>query len=527
MAGRLAIDFGTSNTRAALWDEVAQQAKPLVIPEVSVLAPQMTVGDDAGSVYYIPSLIHYDDQKVWIGRQVREQGKLHASATFRRMKHYISNKLELPREVSGRRITFSEAGADFLSLVTNYATSLINFEDEEVAFTVPVEAFEHYQDWLTTVCDKAGIRRYRLLDEASAAALGYGIHIQANDVYMVFDFGGGTLDVSIVRIEGNAIGGKKCHVLGKAGCEIGGTIIDQWLIEDVLQRNKKTAEEVLQVSALLNMEVERAKEELSDKESAEVSVTEPNTGAVLYAKYSRSQFEDLLEQKGLFSHIQGAVEFALKQAKERGYEREHIIAVLLVGGSSLIPCVRRAVRQMFGERVQYYRPLDAVVLGGAAFVGGVDFYDHIQHDYGLRFYNRANGDYDFKIIVPAGTPYPTPKDKPLRQIAVKASHEAQEYLGLAIYEISRQHSIVSGQELDLVYDTFGCARWQPREDIEILSHRQIGKSEFIRAEPPADKGDPRFSVRFSIDGNKRLCVTVHDNKTGKFILKDHPLVKLT
>ena len=96
-----------------------------------------------------------------------------------------------------------------------------------MAFTVPVEAYEHYQDWLTRVCEAAGLRRYRLLDEASAAALGYGVHIQANDVYMVVDFGGGTLDVSIVRIEGEAIGGKRCRVLGKGGAEIGGTVIDQ------------------------------------------------------------------------------------------------------------------------------------------------------------------------------------------------------------------------------------------------------------------------------------------------------------
>jgi len=527
MAGRLAIDFGTSNTRAAIWDEVEHQAKPLLIPEVSVMAPQMAVGDKEVAVSYIPSLIHYDGQKVWIGRQVREQGKLQAPATFRWMKRYISSKLELPRNVNGRRITFSEAGADFLSLVTNFATSLINFDDEEVAFTAPVEAFEHYQDWLTTVCDKAGIRSYRLLDEASAAALGYGVHIQTNDVYMVFDFGGGTLDTSIVRIEESAIGGKKCHVLGKGGCEIGGTLIDQWLYEDVLQRNKKTPEDVLPLSALLLMEAERTKEELSAQERAQVSVTDPTTGAVLYAEYTRGQFEDLLEKKGLFSHIQGALDCALGRAKEHGYEREHIKAVLLVGGSSLMPCVRRAVRQLFGERVQYHRPLDAVVLGGAAFVGGVDFYDHIQHDYGLRFFDRSKADYDFKIIVPAGTPYPTPKDKPVCQITVKASHAAQEFLGLGIYEISRKHSIVSSQALDLVYDTSGCARLQAREDLEILCHRQIGKTEFIHAAPPAEKGEPRFPVRFSIDGNKRLCVTVHDNKIGKFILKDHPLVKLT
>ncbi|MDW7682311.1 MAG: Hsp70 family protein, partial [bacterium] len=190
MANRFAIDFGTSNTRAAIWDDAAQQAMPLVIPDISLLAEQTDASGNSVSASYVPSLIHYDDQKIWIGSQVREQGKLESPATFRRIKHYISNKLELPRQVKNRQIKYSEAGADFLSMVINYAASLVGLDDEEVAFTVPVEVFEHYQDWLSVVCEKAGISRYRMLDEASAAALGYGVHIQANDVYMVFDFGG-------------------------------------------------------------------------------------------------------------------------------------------------------------------------------------------------------------------------------------------------------------------------------------------------------------------------------------------------
>lgn len=374
MPGRLAIDFGTSNTRVAVWDEGTSQAKPLPIPDVSHLMHYRDSSSGARiEVPGIPSLIHFAGTQVLIGRQVLDRGQLEGPATFFWMKRYISDRLELPRPVDGRVITYSDAGAEFLRRVLDYASSAIGLGDEEVAFTVPVEAYEHYQDWLTRVCEKARIRRYRLLDEASAAALGYGVNIQANDVYLVVDFGGGTLDVSMVRMEGAAVGGKRCRVLGKGGAELGGTIIDQWLYQDVLARARKQPEDVRHFSTLLLLEVERAKEALTSADEAEVQVTDPRTGSVIGARYTRSRFDDLLEERGLFATLQRTIDHALAQARERGYEREHIKTVLLVGGSTLIPSVRRAVRQLFGERVQYHRPLDAVVLGGAAFVSGVDF----------------------------------------------------------------------------------------------------------------------------------------------------------
>lgn len=445
------------------------------------------------------------------------------------MKRYISNRLELPRRIGENRITFSQAGADFLTRLIDYASTSIGLGDEEVAFTAPVEAFEHYQDWLSKVCETTGIRRYRLLDEASASALGYGVNIQANDVYMVFDFGGGTLDVSIVLIEAKATGGKRCRVLGKAGNDIGGTVIDQWLYQDMLKRCKKQPEDVHHISTLLLLEVEQAKQRLTTEDRADVIVSDPQTGAVINASYTRTTFEDLLEEQGLFTSIHRTVNYALKEADERGYKEEHIKAVLLVGGSSLIPCVRRTMRQMFGERVKYHRPLDAVALGGAAFVGGVDFYDHIQHDYALRYYNRKKGDYDYTIIVPAGTPYPT--KKPIREITVKAAYDEQEFLGLDIYEVNTKQRIGSGEGtlIDLVYDSSGLPRFQQRHDVEVTSHFWVNEKcpAFIHAQPKAKKGEKRFPVRFTIDGNKRLCVTVFDNQTGKHLMRDHPLIKLT
>jgi molecular chaperone DnaK len=529
LAGRLAIDFGTSNTRAAVWDEVTGQARPLFIPDVSLTARHEGPDSDPVDVPYVPSLISYDGKQTWIGKQVKDRGLVDASGTFRWMKRYISNRLEIPRQVDGRPIRVSDAGTDFLVRILAYGAEALDLGDEEVAFTVPVEAFEHYQDWLSRVCDTAGIRRYRLLDEASAAALGYGLHVAPNAPFMVFDFGGGTLDISIVRMEREATGTKRCSVLGKGGAEIGGTDIDQWLYRDLLRRNNKSAEEVRHISGLMLTEVERAKEALTTADRAEITVADPRTGEILFGKYSRSEFEDLLEANGLFEALQCTVNRALSDARERGYQEEHLEAVLLIGGSSLIPSVRRAVRQMFGQRVKTHRPLDAVALGAAAFVAGAAFYDHVQHDYALRYYNREKAEHDYMTIVRAGTPYPS--NGSICQVTVKASYDDQEYLGLEIYEIGSKGCLTSGNGpmLDLVFDPSGAARFRKRADPELTGLFWLNEKcpTFIRAEPKARRGDQRFPVQFSIDGNKRLCVEVKDLLTGKILMKDHPLIKLT
>ena len=170
MPGRLAIDFGTSNTVVAMWDEARQEGISLHVPDYGRYFQQ---GDEQISV--VPSLIHYTaDRRRWLGNQVLEHKLYHSERTFRWMKRYIGNRSPVKMRLDGREISHQEAGRDFLSSVLLFAAEELNIGDEEVALTVPVEAFEHYENWLTEVAETAGMPRFRLIDEPSAAALGYG-----------------------------------------------------------------------------------------------------------------------------------------------------------------------------------------------------------------------------------------------------------------------------------------------------------------------------------------------------------------
>src|SRR5512142_2156615 len=256
MPGRLAVDFGTSNTVVALWDETLQQGVPLHIPEFGMIEQQ---GDETISL--IPSLIHYaPENRTWIGNQVIQRGLRQSPRTFRWMKRYISHRSPNKVRLDGREITPYTAGQDFLSSVLVFAAQATGFRDEEVAFSVPVEAFEHYENWLVSVAESAGMPRFRLIDEPSAAALGYGAHIQPGNVYLLFDFGGGTLHAAVVLIESeeNATGGRRCRVLGKAGRDIGGTTLDQWIFQEVLRQNHRSDadESVRRMSTALLVECE-------------------------------------------------------------------------------------------------------------------------------------------------------------------------------------------------------------------------------------------------------------------------------
>lgn len=527
-----AIDFGTSNTVVAVWDEVAQEGVPLHIPDYGRILQQ---GEEQISI--VPSLIHYtEDRRRWLGHQVVARNLVQAPHTFRWMKRYIAHRSPVKRHINGEQISHFDAGRDFLASVMRFAAEEIDVEDggEEIALTVPVEAFEHYEDWLVGVAESAGMPRFRLIDEPSAAALGYGAHIQPGDVYLIFDFGGGTLDVAVVLIEEQATAraGRHCRVLGKAGADLGGATLDQWLFSEVLRQNRRNPvdEDVRRISNALLVECERAKERLSFQERTDLSAVDPETGAALGASFTQEQFEALMEEHGAFTTVNRTLRRALNAARERGYAEEHIQAVLMVGGCSQIPAIRRTVRRTFGpERVRLNRPLDAVARGAAAFVAGVDFYDHIQHNYALRFFNPAADSYDYHVIVERGAPYPT--TEPAAKLKVKASYDGQTQLGLEIYEISERPAQRSGQALELVFDPGGAPRVMEvsptEEDRRTYFWMNEGQPTFLAADPPAQRGEARFSVAFNIDGNKRLLITAHDLETGKCTHRDYPVVKLT
>lgn len=529
MTGRLAIDFGTSNTILALWDEMTQQASAY---HLESFGKRVFTGEQSVSI--IPSVIHYgENSQKWIGQQVMDRGLYASPYTLRWMKRYISTRSPLKIMRAGQEITPSTAGQDFVGTLLGFAIQELGIQDEEIAFTVPVEAYEHYEDWLSRISFQIGAPRFRLIDEPSAAALGYGIHIQPGRVLLIFDFGGGTMDVSVVMIEDDQTRqvGRRCRVLGKSGLAVGGATLDQWIYQEALKRWGLAANSAAAaaISNALLVACEQAKETLTQTTHAAISMQNPESHADLEWQLSREDFEAILEEHELFTSIHQTIRHALNAAYERGFTEDHISEVLLIGGSSQIPAVIHTLKRMFGkDKVKTHRPLDAVATGAAAFVSGVGFYDHIQHDYAIRYINPDTGEHEYLDIVKKGTPYPTAS--PIARLTIKAAYDGQQYMGLAIFERGLSSLPQSGS-VELVFDPNGAAKMVPVTPQEVEERALFWMNEnrptFLQPTPPVARGQAYFDVQFFVDERKQLTLTARDLVTGRRVLSRIPVIHLT
>lgn len=529
MPFRVAVDFGTSNTVLATWDEGRETARVLEIPGWS----RPCTGRDE-STPHIPSLIHYSQgDATWIGNQVHEKGLLDSPSTIRWMKHYILTRSPVRVPLPGRTISYREAGADYLGAILSMLVQEHDRSDTEAVFSVPVEAFEHYQDWVTDLAGTSGIRTVRVVDEASAAALASGLSVQAGEVFMLFDMGGGTLDVSVVQLEEGENGnGRRCRVLGKAGEEIGGMRIDQLIFEYAQRQGESTLgpAEMKRLSRPLLTACERAKEALSLVETTQISASPIGPGESGFSiPFSRGDFERLLEENDIFARLNSTLQRALQGAYSRGFEESDMNGVIMVGGCSQIPAIRRALEYRFGRnRVRHDHPMDTVARGAAAFSAGIDLDDHVQHEYALRFWNSRSGTHEYRTLVRQGDPYPS--RQPVARMLIRATYDGQTQMGVPIFETATPGTVTGQCLRELVSDTGGGVRLLDLPDGERERKKMFWMNEhaplFIAASPPAMRNESRFEISFSLDTNKRLLITARDTKTGQFVMKDQPVVRL-
>ena len=550
----LALDFGASNTVLAAWggQEAFRQAQreeegrlssveaqPFFLPGIGRLLHLPGAGAAAEAAAVVPSVICYaGDGRRWIGTQAQEAQRRLPEAqagAFRWMKRYILDRTPLLRRVGGVSISPAQAGSDFLAGVLTLAEAQLGGAVEELVLTTPVEAFEHYDNWLEGV-SRPG-QRVRVVDEPTAAALGYGVTLEPGQAYLVFDFGGGTLDVAAVLVEGGVERPhRRCRVLGKAGIELGGMNIDAWLYDEALRRCglRENDEAVRSASQRLLLACEEVKERLSWADEARLSFADEHSpgGALdgLQLTFSRRDLEALLERRGALDRLQRALERACAAALERGYAAERFQAVLMLGGSSAIPAVQQRVRSFFGsERVRYQRPLDAVARGAAALGAGVEVLNYIQHDYAIRTLDPDSGRVHYLPLVRRGTSFPTPPAAAV--LPVRATQPGQGRLWLAVFEVGGRAEDAPPQgALELTFDLSGAARLLPLSPQEAQRRQTFWLNEhnptFLVADPPADMDAPRFQVEFRVDANRHLRVTARDLLTGRLACDDQVVVRL-
>jgi molecular chaperone DnaK (HSP70) len=529
-----AIDFGTSNTVITRWNAATNTAETLRLPGLSQQIPQAPP--------LIPSLLYVENaatSATVVGQMVRDRGLDIAGDRrfFRNFKRGIGTPLQgfLP-ELDGQAIRFEQVGSWFLEQVIGQLARQDPEALNSLTFTVPVDSFEAYRIWIGSVAEKLRINQVRLLDEPTAAALGYGLNDR--ELLLVIDFGGGTLDLSLVRLEGSVetpvkpLGfllrfgdnsfakdsGQKpkiAQVLAKAGLNLGGADIDHWLLNHFAQTQNIPA------SPLTERLVERLKIQLSQQPQASEVYFDAEQFESYDLQLDRPRFNDILTQQGFFDQLDGAMNQVLQQAQRQGITPAQINAVLLVGGTSQIPAVQTWVGQYFDtSKIRSDKPFEAIAAGALQITQNISVKDFLYHGYGIRYWDRRTNAHSWHPIVRPGQPYPM--NKPV-ELMLGASLEGQPKIELVIGELAEGTA-----QTEVYFDgdrliTRTTANTTPL--VQALNDRPESRG-IAELDPPGSPGSDRVKVLFTVDRKRFLCITVEDLLTRRTVVNDQPVVQL-
>lgn len=352
------IDLGTTYSCVAYIDE---NNKPVVLKN--------SEGD-----LTTPSVVYFESEsEVLVGESAKESSKIYPEKAVA----FIKRSIGQPNSnvfINGKEMSPAEVSSYTLKKIVKDANDTLKMEGKiaegeeikDVVITCPAYFGINERAATKTAGELAGLNVLQIINEPTAAAIMYGVTDNKDEkVVLVYDLGGGTFDVTIIHIKPGEIevictGGD--HTLG--GKDWDDTII--MYIDDEFQRQTGTSESVLDDPETLQeitLSAEKAKKLLTSKEKAPISVNYKGKRARI--ELTREKFDELTHP--LLDRTIALTKDILKEANKKGYSENSINEILLVGGSSKMPQVEKAVKANFGVEPKMFDPDEAVAKGAAIF----------------------------------------------------------------------------------------------------------------------------------------------------------------
>lgn len=483
----IGIDLGTTNSCVAIME--GGEPKVLVNEEGSRTTPSVVA--------------YTKDGDRLVGQIAKRQAVTNPENTVYSAKRFIGRRFEEVQEeiklvpynvvakgndcafkVQSKAVSPEEIGAAVLAKLKKVAEDYLGEPVTEAVITVPAYFNDSQRQATKDAGRIAGLDVKRIINEPTAAALAYGLDRKKDEKIVIYDFGGGTFDVSVLEVGEGVV-----EVLATNGdTHLGGdnfdTIILEWLITEFKKdqaidlKNDKMALQRLKEAA------EKAKIELSSAQETEINlpfITADQTGPKhLQTRLTRAKFEQMTEEL-----VKRSMEPCRKALADAELKASDIDEVVLVGGSTRIPAIQKAVKDFFGKEPNRTVNPDEVVAIGAAVQGGV-----------------LSGDVKEVVLLDV-----TPLSLGI------------ETLGGVMTTLIERNSAIP-KKASQVFST--AADNQPAVDIHVLQgerkmasdNKTLGRFELVGI-PPAPRGVPQVEVTFDIDANGILHVSAKDKSSGK------------
>lgn len=539
----VAIDFGTSNTVVCILNPDTQTPETLRLGEMSRIFKTKNLSGDVREISVVPTLVFVNKAgELVLGEKVRSQrlGQSQPDRFFKAFKRNLAADFQPPpRNIDGDTYTAESVAEQFIKTIWKQLY-LQNIQPEKVIFTVPVGAFERYLDWFRDLGENLGGSEVQVIDESTAAALGYAVK-RPGSLVLVVDFGGGTLDLSLVRtavtppllpltnggseisppLDKGVLGRVRAEVLAKSDAYVGGEDIDIWIVEDYLRQIGSSRAEVGPVGWQNLLEIaEKLKIQLSQVNEAKESWLDDENFMSYDLQLNREKLEEILESRQLLEQLRQALDEVLSIAMGKGIGKADIEQVLLVGGTSLIPAVSNLVVSYFGrQKVQTDKPFEAVAHGALALTQLASVDDYLRHSYAIRLWEPYAKAYAYSPIFSKEMKYPCQSSEELTlQVAIEGQREIRLDIG-EVAEVSQAEVIFNekGQMTSSLLNK--------KTDFRSLEshHQQVCVAHL---NPPGVLGIDRISVSFEVDERRVLLATVRDLVTGKVLVEKGAIAKL-